>query len=104
MRRLADWSFDPDGKDVAECRRIQDEGGLGQATVLFKFPPPLAYMDALKRPQNCYLIERYKLTERRDPSTPRVRRIEEVEETVKRRINGTPLPGMLDALNAMLSE
>ncbi|PIL33573.1 hypothetical protein GSI_04196 [Ganoderma sinense ZZ0214-1] len=103
LRHIAHWSGDPDGKDVAECRKIQDEGGLGQATVLFRFPPPRAYMDAMKNPQNCYLIrERYKLTERRDPSTPRVASIEQVEETVKRRINGAPLPGMLDALSAML--
>ncbi len=93
MRRSADWSCYSDDKDVAECRKIQDEGGLGQAIVLFKFPPPLAYMDALKHPRNCYLIERYALTERRDPSLPRMARMQQVEEAVKRRINGAPLPG-----------
>ncbi|KAI1791162.1 hypothetical protein LXA43DRAFT_443797 [Ganoderma leucocontextum] len=102
MRRMADWSMFSDDKDVEACRKIQDEGGLGQATVLFKFPPPLAYMDVLKHPRNRYLTERYALTERRDPGQMRVSSMKELEDTVKGRINGMPLPGMLEGLNALM--
>ncbi|KAM5543045.1 hypothetical protein V8D89_003429 [Ganoderma adspersum] len=80
---IADWSCYSDDKDVTECKRIQDEGGLGQATMLFKFLPPLAYMASSGIS-----------SQSEGTSTPQVATMQQMEEAVKKRINGAPLLGM----------
>ncbi len=77
-------------KDLADCKRIQDEGGLGLALALFVF------VQGGSEPKGgpC-LVERYALTERRDPGYARVTSWRELEDTVKVQINGVALPPLV---------
>ncbi|KAI1791165.1 hypothetical protein LXA43DRAFT_443895 [Ganoderma leucocontextum] len=89
-----------DARDLADCRRIQDEGGLGLAIALFEFrnAGPVSGKGA----PCAYLVERYALTERRDPGCARVSSWRELENTVKGHINGVALPAMLDRPDAVV--
>lgn len=86
-------------RDIERCKQIQREGGLGLAFAVFEFPPP---PNAPKKALTTYFIERYDLWDRPDPSHPRLTRLQEVEDIVKSRVNGVPLPGNLDRLAAMI--
>lgn len=81
-------------KDLAKCLDIQARGGLGMALVVFAFPPPLAVGD---KGQWVYFCERYEMREKRDAGNLRLGgRVWEVEEGVKRFINGKPMESVKD--------
>ncbi|KAM5543042.1 hypothetical protein V8D89_003426 [Ganoderma adspersum] len=81
------------GRDLVDCQRIQDEGGLGLAIAIFQYcnTEPVGS----KGVQCVNLVERYALTERRDPGFPRLSNWRVLENTVRGHINGVALPVML---------
>ncbi|PIL33566.1 hypothetical protein GSI_04189 [Ganoderma sinense ZZ0214-1] len=86
-------------RDVKDCQRIQDEGGLGLAVAVFQYcnAESLDGNDV----QCVNFVERYALTERRDPGYRRVSNARVLENTVKGHINGVALPEMLDRPEAV---
>ena len=80
-------------RDLADCQRIQDEGGLGLAFVIFQYcnTEPVDSKDF----QCVNFVERYALTEPRDPGCPRLSNWRVPENTVMGHINGVALPVML---------
>ena len=84
-------------RDIADSKRIQDGGGLGVALALFQF----VAVGGLKMKGVPCVVERYALTERRDPGCARVTSSRELENTVRGHINGVALPAMLERPDAV---
>ena len=80
-------------RDLAVCQRIQDEDGLGLAIVIFQYcnTEPIDSKDF----QCVNFVERYALTEPRDPGCPRLSSWRVLENTARGYINGVALPVML---------
>ena len=94
---LGNTEFHNDG-DLEACPRIQDEGGLGLAVVVFRFidAAAVAAVDGTKCVSCSQMVERYRFTERRDPGRAGVGSWTELENTVIAHVNGVTLPAMLE--------
>ncbi|TBU31065.1 hypothetical protein BD311DRAFT_717252 [Dichomitus squalens] len=87
-------------RDAEICRKIQEEGGLGQARVVFHFRESPRY--AGRYPRDIYIVEKYALRDKPDPNHDAPDSWMDVEGWVKRLTNSIAMLKTMDKWSARL--